>query len=483
MYFEFLWCERRFSWCYDIFCGFEAHDFHHFSPFSPPPPSLSSSSPLSLSSSPLCGLPSSLLWSFLLCLVLLSSFLCCFVLSLLLLLMRCRCWFCRRCSCCCCWNCWWVLRVFDRLLLVYGRFFLISVYFLCHSDHYWVVVRSTLRDALRVGELVITMMDDDDYSNSFWLLILISHVFAIFASWVETLTGQCKTLLSCVSDSWTIDMKISKREASSLSVRHDWQLKISWHDRTFDVTCGSAWTWCRSVINSIWSVLVLTRVVFVLRRKILSLKLHRFESEQSDMRLWSPRQVRTKDRSRFRCVDERVTNSAFQTAWLTSRWRTTWFFFVFFFFFPPYFIVEIMRINSECNIRILDDVILSHWMSSLDTDTSSWWWQEINMSSHVSRRFKTFLKERILSDKSGERRLTIVNPRVNWNCASWSCDQSQLSIQELSKRRASLDSFTDTWRALVSETIISSIVCDDFFWCRSVRLESRCNQASFFDGY
>ena len=68
-----------FHRCYGVSCVFEAREFHHFLHFSP----LSSSPPLSsplifslsslLFSSPLRGLPFSLLWSFLLCLVLLSS--------------------------------------------------------------------------------------------------------------------------------------------------------------------------------------------------------------------------------------------------------------------------------------------------------------------------------------------------------------------------------------------------------------------------
>ena len=120
-----------------FFCVFEAHDVHHFSPFSP---SLFFTSCLSLLLfSSLCGLPLSLLWSSLLCLVLSSSFFLSFVLSQLLLL-GCCCCFCRvaavaavlllgaagrrRCSCSCCWCCWWVLRVLERLFLVSGRFFL-----------------------------------------------------------------------------------------------------------------------------------------------------------------------------------------------------------------------------------------------------------------------------------------------------------------------------------------------------------------------
>ena len=108
-------------------------------------PSLS----VSVSLSPLRGLPLSLLWSFILCLVLLSSFFLCFVLSLLLLLLLLR--------CCCCW---WVLRVLERLFLVLGRFFVMSAHFPCHSSRCWVVVRCTLRGALRARDLVITMMDD-----------------------------------------------------------------------------------------------------------------------------------------------------------------------------------------------------------------------------------------------------------------------------------------------------------------------------------
>ena len=33
-------------------------------------------------------------------------------------------------------------------------------------------------------------------------------------------------------------------------------------------------------------------------------------------------------------------------------------------------------------------------MAHLGTDTSSWWWQEVNAPSHTSRRTKAFLKER-----------------------------------------------------------------------------------------
>ena len=53
-----------------------------------------------------------------------------------------------------------------------------------------------------------------------------------------------------------------------------------------------------------------------------------------------------------------------------------------------------VRVNTECYIRMLDDVYLPHCMARLGTDTSSWWWQEDNAPSHTSRRTKAFLKER-----------------------------------------------------------------------------------------
>ena len=62
--------------------------------------------------------------------------------------------------------------------------------------------------------------------------------------------------------------------------------------------------------------------------------------------------------------------------------------------FPPCFNEEGGRINTECYIRMLDDVYLPHCMARLGTDTSSWWWQEDNDPSHTSRRTKAFLKER-----------------------------------------------------------------------------------------
>ena len=51
-------------------------------------------------------------------------------------------------------------------------------------------------------------------------------------------------------------------------------------------------------------------------------------------------------------------------------------------------------INTECYIRMLDDVYLPHCMARLGTDTSSWWWQEEIAPSHTSRHTKAFLKER-----------------------------------------------------------------------------------------
>ena len=126
------------------------------------------SSPL-LSSSPIRGLPGR--FFFVLCYCRLFSLFCVtasaaaaalFLLLLpsplvLLLLLVCCCCVAagrRRCSCC-----WWVLRVLERLFLVSGRFFSLSAYFLCHPGHCGVVVRCTLRGALRAHELVITMMD------------------------------------------------------------------------------------------------------------------------------------------------------------------------------------------------------------------------------------------------------------------------------------------------------------------------------------
>ena len=84
------------------------------------------------------------------------------------------------------------------LVLVSEQFFVISACVLCHSGHFWVVVRCTLlRDASRACEPVITMM-----------MMIVQAVFdfsfgplrvGTFVPW--TLTGQCKTLLSCVSGS------------------------------------------------------------------------------------------------------------------------------------------------------------------------------------------------------------------------------------------------------------------------------------------
>ena len=62
--------------------------------------------------------------------------------------------------------------------------------------------------------------------------------------------------------------------------------------------------------------------------------------------------------------------------------------------FPPCFIGEGVRINAECYTRMLDDVHLPHCVARLGTDTSSWWWQEDNAPSRISRRNKAFLKER-----------------------------------------------------------------------------------------
>ena len=60
---------------------------------------------------------------------------------------------------------------------------------------------------------------------------------------------------------------------------------------------------------------------------------------------------------------------------------------------PPCLIEEGVRINTDCYIRMLDDVYLPHCMARLGTDTSSWRWQEGNAPSHTSRRTKAFLKE------------------------------------------------------------------------------------------
>ena len=107
VFLKFQCVKGTFFRCHGVFffCVFEAPDFHHLFPFS----CLSHLHLLSLSSSllfssPLRGIPLSLLWSFLFWLVSLSSFFLFFVSLLLLLLLRCCCCFCHRCSCCfCCW--------------------------------------------------------------------------------------------------------------------------------------------------------------------------------------------------------------------------------------------------------------------------------------------------------------------------------------------------------------------------------------------
>ena len=46
--------------------------------------------------------------------------------------------------------------------------------------------------------------------------------------------------------------------------------------------------------------------------------------------------------------------------------------------FPPCFIEEGVLVNTECCIRMLDNVYLPHCMARLGTDTSSRWWQKDN---------------------------------------------------------------------------------------------------------
>ena len=125
VYFEISTCKKPlFPDATAFFCVFEAHRFHHFSPFS----SLTQLHFLSLLFSPL--LSSSLLSSPPLSVVSVVSLFCAVVVFLLcvVLLRCCRC-FCRRCSCCCscfcccrcsccCCCCWWVLHVLERLFLV-----------------------------------------------------------------------------------------------------------------------------------------------------------------------------------------------------------------------------------------------------------------------------------------------------------------------------------------------------------------------------
>ena len=133
-------CKRHFFRCYGVFV----------SPLSSSPPPCLLSSPLSpLLSSPHLSLVVLCCCRFL-CFVWSSfSLFCAFV-----------------AGCCCCRRCSWVLRVLERLLFVSWQMFAISVDFLRHSGHCSLVVRGTLRGALRARELVITMMDDDDCSNS-----------------------------------------------------------------------------------------------------------------------------------------------------------------------------------------------------------------------------------------------------------------------------------------------------------------------------
>ena len=62
--------------------------------------------------------------------------------------------------------------------------------------------------------------------------------------------------------------------------------------------------------------------------------------------------------------------------------------------FPPCFLEEGVRIDTECYIRILEDVYLPRCKVRFGTDTTCRWRQEDNAPSHTRRRTKAFLKER-----------------------------------------------------------------------------------------
>ena len=94
----------------------------------------------------------------------------------------------------------------------------------------------------------------------------------------------------------------------------------------------------------------LTRVVFS-DEKILLLELHWTRAEQPNLGGWSPQETGINEHSQPN--PSTVVGAAMVNGIV----------------FPPCFIEEGVRINTECYIRMLDDVYLPHCMARLGTDT------------------------------------------------------------------------------------------------------------------
>ena len=275
-------------------------------------------------------------------------------------------------------------------------------------------------------------------------------------------------------------MTISKRGASSPSVRHDWQPQRDWHDWTSAVTCCSAWACSRFCGKRQVTPLDLTRVVFSDEKFF---RWH-YTGPAQNSPIWvvgAHGKPARKAGSRSRCVHQRAQLAQPQVPRRAPPWWTAS-------FSRRASSKRGVRINAESCIRMLDDVYLPQCMARLGTDTSSWWWQEDNAPSHTSRRTKAFLKERKIqlrtwppcsSDLSnsifetalGERQFTsqlelramIVRswPRSRWKGVHHWVQPQMLGVRGRQRRP------------------ISSTACDDqptctrfFFRSRSTRLET-----------
>ena len=108
---------------------------------------------------------------------------------------------------------------------------------------------------------------------------------------------------------------------------------------------------------------------------------------------------------------------------------------------------------------MLEDAYLPHYMAPLGTDTSSWWWQEVNASSHTSRRTITFLNK----------------PKIQ--LLTWSPCAPDLSPLDFHLRETALGArqFTSQleWRAMIVRAM-SNLDPDVAEKARTTRFIHRC---------
>ena len=135
------------------------------------------------------------------------------------------------------------------------------------------------------------------------------------------------------------------------------------------VTCCSAWLCPRSVAHGIGSPLDLTRLVFSDEKFFR----WNYQGPAQNSPIWvvgaHGRPARKAALDPDMCINEHSQRNPGAMVGVAMVNGIV---------FPPCFIEQDVRFNTDCYIRMLDDVYLPHCMARLGTDTSSWWWQEGN---------------------------------------------------------------------------------------------------------